>query len=145
MIRIQQRLVDYPVFPVRQCLGKEAMACQGNHTSTFKGTKSRHWIPQPHHSNKQMGHKWNYLTITFLYRTSHVSSVNNLLTVRKWNLLIMQSVSYSTDKEDQALIIRTEAFHFTNEWLFEVDLKNSGQTVLQKISILSIVLWILFK
>lgn len=57
----------------------------------------------------------------------------------------MQFVSYSTDKEDQALTLRMEAFHFMNEWFFEVDLKNSGQTVLQKISILSIVLWILFK
>lgn len=57
----------------------------------------------------------------------------------------MQSVTYSTKKKDQALTLRMEAFHFMNEWLFEVDLKNSGQTVLQKISILSIVLWVLFK
>ena len=56
------------------------------------------------------------------------------------------SAIYSTDTgyKDQALTLGMEVFHFMNEWPFEVDLKISSQIVLQKISILSRVLWILF-
>lgn len=44
------------------------------------------------------------------------------------------STTSSTDPgyEDQALTLGMEAFHFMNEWLFEIDLKISSQTVLQK-------------